>query len=246
MIEKNVAKDAITKVGRMNLTIESSLSSYTEDEIQQAKRRAESIVRDLHMIGHMTFEVAEKLYKFNVLDGYKKLNFPTLESWIKSIGYSPRTYFRYMSIYKTLTVRLGIPREMYETADLSKIMSLKILADQAQRQNVPMKQQTKLIEEHVRDVKELPQEDLNISTNEKIRNFTLDNKRDVNDGETTKEKVINPLEELKPGAYKIVPLTKEERRIDPKINFGDMMQMKGVRVSWWYHPKYKNFVVDIK
>lgn len=221
----------------MSLSTESTVSAYTEEEIQEAQRLSESIYRDLCTMGRATFVVIAQMYDFGNARMYKRLNCRTADEWVRTMGFAPSTFKKYMSIYKSLTIRLGIPKEKYETLDVNKVLSLKILAEGAEKAGLSKSKQVKLIIDHIEEAWEMDISDLINSTYEKVKELTGKNPEDES-ADASKRPVRS--------IYKVVLLTKEERNLNPNVNARNMVMVKNVSSRWWYEKKSGQFVIEVR
>ena len=233
MTIKTDEKKQKSSVSKMNLSISQTASAYTAKEIKEAQVAAESIRRDLSMVGRVTFGVVSGMYNFGKKEFYARLEFETMDEWIEAIGYAPSTYRKYMSVYKSLTKRLDIPKEAYETLDVGKVVSLQRLAEKLDGAGIDKDKQIKFLSEHIEEAKGLTIGDLITSTNEKIRDVTGEDE----------EEVKNP--KVEPNVYMLTPITKEERKADPRLNANDMIQVKKVVHKIWYEPSLEKFVLEV-
>lgn len=235
MATKTDDKKRKSSVSKMKLSINETASPYTAKEVREAQIAAESIRRDLAMVGRVTFGVVSGMYEFSNKEFYARLTFETMDEWIESIGYAPSTYRKYMAVYKSLTKRLELPKEAYETLDVGKVVSLQRLAEKMDDAGIDKDTQIRLIVEHIEEAKGVTIGDLQTSTNEKIRDLTGEDPEEVKD----------PRDKLKPNVYTLVPITKEERKADPRLHANSMIQVKKVIHKIWFEPSLEKFVLEV-
>ncbi|MFA7709794.1 MAG: hypothetical protein WCY30_01670 [Candidatus Neomarinimicrobiota bacterium] len=224
-----------------------TLSQFTEEEVEKAREEAKAIKRDLAMASRMTFRSVGRIYEFRENMGPEKLGFNGEIPWhdfIKSIGYSPSTYYKYFGIYETLTLKLGVSLKEYEHLDLGKVYSLKILADQAEQSKLEADQKRDVIVKFIENVEQLTGKDLQNSVNEKIDEIRIlggeiEQKPEKN---TPKEPLLNY---LRPGTYKLMPLHTVDANIDPKRNRSNLEKLPRVNATWYYSKEAGEIVLEI-
>lgn len=229
--------------GRVSMDIShtSTLSNYTDDEVREAQKDAGEITSTLRKIGDDMFKAIELMYDFEQSRKYKALGFDTANAWLRSEGFAPSTFMKYLALYKTLSIRLGIPVKEYRYLDIGKVVNLKILAD-AGAERVD-------IEDSIIQVTELVESDLIISTNDKIRKLKniekSDGKGDSKETSKKNDEIKNVLDDLDSGAYKIVKVTSKDRNADPRYNMEKMINIKGVSTKWYYNKETEEFIIVV-
>jgi hypothetical protein len=223
----------MSDIDSMNISSTSTLGSFTEEEIKIAQKKAAACRIACKKVGVSLFNSIEKLYDFEQGGHYLALKFKNVREWMESEGLVASTFFKYLAIYKSFTINNAIMLDTYRELDLSKILTLKALADNGAERD-------ELIEA-IEEADELVIGDLHDITNDKVKRLK------VGKGVTEEEgEVKDPLEKLESGAYKIVPLTKQDHKIDPRFNKKDMVLVKGVSSKWWWNVDTEEFITVIK
>lgn len=217
----------------MDLSVTSTLSCFTEDEIKDAQKDARLIVSKLRKIGDDMFEAVRLMYDFEQSGKYKAIGFETVKDWITSEGFAPSTFMKYLEIYTKFTIKLGIDPAKYRYLDIGKIVTLKALASAGASKEE--------ILDSIAEAEDLTSSDLIISTDDKVRR--LDDGKSV---ERKPDEVKNVKDDLEPGAYKIVKVTSKDVGADPRYNMKKMIRIKRLATKWFYNTETKEFTVVIK
>lgn len=223
----------MSNIDSMSISAGSTLGNYTEEEVKTAQKKAGICVQSLKQVGSQLFTAMELLYDFEQGRHYRAMRFKNVRQWLESEGFAPTTFFRYLAIYKSFTINNAIMVDTYKELDMKKILALKALADNhAERDELV---------DAIDQAGDLIMGDLIDITNNKVRRLKLGKGVEEEENE-----IKDPLEELEPGAYRIVKLTKEDHKDDPRFNRQDMVPVLKVSAKWFWNLETKQFTTVIK
>ena len=225
---------------------DAAIERYTHDEIREAQIEAETIKRDLAMVGRMTFTAVEHMVEFQKKEYYEPLGMQTMDEFLNSIQYAPSTYRKYVRVYNVLTGKLGIDRRKYETVDIGKIVNIEHFATALEAAKLGVEKQQEAVFAAIEESWDLGIGDLIVSNEQKV--LRLSAGLDMDGGKSTggvgDQIIQSPLEYLEKGVFKLVPISPSERDGDPRHNSG-LIKVNGHRSRMWFNSDTKLFTVEI-
>lgn len=208
---------------------------YTDAEIREARNKSADLDDAVRNLNESFYTILEEMYDFQEQRYYHRLGFSNMKDWINSLGYAPRTWLRYLAVYKALTVTLGIPLERYHQVDISKAEQVKRLAEAGgSREDV---------EAAIEIAPDLQSADLDTSIDEQVREVKKE--RGVLDEEDEEDpRIVDPIEHLEPGVYRLVKIERGQSDLNPRYN-PELLSIKGVKSDYYFDPSSAEVVVEV-